>query len=283
MTGTQANVRYDSGGQAYPEWLYDVGETASLAADLGAIGDAEVADYRERGFVAVGRGLSASEVAAAVDGLLAVSAPEAGADIQYEAWAAGRIDTLTPEERLDVTRKFMGFADRDARLAAVAHHPAILAVVGRLLGGIPHMFQDMALLKPPGAGREKPWHQDNAFFHMAPGTPIVGVWIALDAATPDNGCMRVIPGSHREGPVRHARLRDLQICDRDVSVPRAVSVPLPAGGLMLFDGLLQHGTPANRTSTRRRALQFHYSLAGVPQTSDAQHRATFGWVDGSEC
>ena len=56
----------------------------------------------------------------------------------------------------------------------------------------------MALLKPP-RGREKPWHQDHAYFNLPLDTPIVGVWIALDEATPENGCMHVIPGSHREG------------------------------------------------------------------------------------
>jgi ectoine hydroxylase-related dioxygenase (phytanoyl-CoA dioxygenase family) len=95
--------------------------------------------------------------------------------------------------------------------------------------------------------------------------------------------MRVILGSHREGPVRHAHLRDLQICDHDVSVERGVGVPLPPGGLMFFDGLLQHGTPANRTTSRRRALQFHYTVADVTSTSDEEHRAVFGMVDGDEC
>jgi phytanoyl-CoA hydroxylase len=95
--------------------------------------------------------------------------------------------------------------------------------------------------------------------------------------------MRVIPGSHREGPVRHAFLRDLQICDGDVPIDRGVAVPLPPGGVLLFDGLLQHGTPTNLTTTRRRALQFHYTVEAAASTSDDEHRATFGWVEGAEC
>ena len=177
----------------------------------------------------------------------------------------------------------MSFVRHDDRLAALADDPAVLAVVATLLGDRPILFQDMALLKPPGGGREKPWHQDNAYFHLVPGTPIVGVWIALDEATLDNGCMRVIPGSHREGPVRHAFLRDLQICDGEVPVERGVGVPLPAGGLMFFDGLLQHGTPANLSGSRRRAVQFHYTVDGAVKTSADEHRDTFGWVDGAEC
>jgi len=278
-----ATISFDQGGQVYPEDLYRTERVADRLPNLDAIGPAELEAYAESGFLAVEQALTPKEVDGALAGLSALANPESGAAIQYEKWAEGKVDSMSPEERLDVTRKFAQFAHLDKRLGRIAHHPKILDVVARLLGGEPHMFQDMALIKPPGVGREKPWHQDNAFFRMVPGTPIVGVWVALDDATLENGCMRVIPGSHREGPKRHARLRDLQICDNDVEVPRAVAIPLPAGGLMFFDGLIHHGTPANRTNTRRRAMQFHYSLAEVTRTSDEEHKAVFGWVDGAEC
>lgn len=274
---------FDQGGQTYAEELYRTETVAASLPDLAAVGPEAAAEYAEIGFLGVERVLSPDDVQGALDALTTLARPDSGANIQYEKWAEGKIDSLSPEERLDLTRKFARFAHLDDRLGSIAHDPAILDVVGRLLGGEPHMFQDMALIKPPGAGREKPWHQDNAFFRMVPGTPIVGVWIALDDATLENGCMRVIPGSHREGPKRHALLRDLQICDNDVEVPRVVAIPLPSGGLMFFDGLMHHGTPANRTNSRRRAMQFHYTLAEVVNTSEEQHRATFGWVDGAEC
>jgi phytanoyl-CoA hydroxylase len=276
-------AKIDRGGAAYASELYETTLVAELVESLAEIGDTEADRYRREGFLAVRRAVSAEMVLDAVTALGALAHPDSPADVQFEEWAEEKLDTLTATERMDATRKFMSFAGHDARLAAVATHPGILSVVTRLLGGPPQMFQDMALLKPPVGGREKPWHQDNAYFRMVPGTPIVGVWIALDAATLDNGCMRVILGSHREGPVRHAHLRDLQICDRDVSVDRGVGVPLPPGGLMFFDGLLQHGTPANLTTTRRRALQFHYTVADVHSTSDDEHRTVFGMVDGDEC
>jgi phytanoyl-CoA hydroxylase len=263
--------------------LYDTRQIADLVADLASIGPAKLTAYRSAGFLAVRRGVDAEAVAAGLAGLEALARPGSPADIQYEAWAEDALDGLTPDQRLDATRKFMSFVGHDIRLAALAHAPAILAVVEALLGDEPRLFQDMALLKPPGGGREKPWHQDNAYFHLVPGTPIVGVWIALDDASLDNGCMRVIPGSHQDGPVRHAFLRDLQICDGEVPVDRGVAVPLPAGGLMFFDGLLQHGTPANLSTARRRAVQFHYTVDSAVTTSDEDHRATFGWVDGAEC
>ncbi|HEY8454126.1 MAG TPA: phytanoyl-CoA dioxygenase family protein [Actinopolymorphaceae bacterium] len=274
---------FDQGGQVYDERLYVMPPVDDHLTSLADIDAQAVSQYHERGLLAVDRALDDVEVTAALDALNHLARPDSPAGIQYEKWAENTLEHLTPEERLDATRKFMDFAKHDARLDALARHPAILVVVETLLGGTPQLFQEMALIKPPGGGREKPWHQDNAFFHLVPGTPIVGVWIALDDATLENGCMRVVPGSHREGPRRHAFLRDLQLCDGDVPIERGVAVPLPSGGLMFFDGLLLHGTPANRTTTRRRALQFHYTVADPETTDDEQHKATFGWVDGAEC
>ena len=278
-----ARKTFDRGGTGYAGELYRTGASAEPVDGLDAVGPDELRRYRAEGFLAVRRVLSADDVAGALAGLESLARADSPVDVQYEQWAEEAFDDLTASERLDATRKFMSFSRHDPRLDALAHHPGILRLVAQLLGGRPEMFQDMALLKPPGGGREKPWHQDNAYFHLVPGTPIVGVWIALDQATLDNGCMRVIAGSHRDGPVRHAFLRDLQICDGEVPLERGVAVPLEPGGLLLFDGLLQHGTPANFTDTRRRAVQFHYTVGSAVSTSDDEHRTTFGWVDGAEC
>lgn len=280
---TAGRVAFDRGGHDYDEHLYATPSLSDHLDHLDDVGVTEVNRYHSSGYVAVYSALNHQQVSDALAALEDLARPGSPADIQYEGWAEERFDELSPAQRLDATRKFMRFSAHDQRLESVAQDPAILNVVRKFLGGAPQMFQDMALLKPPGGGREKPWHQDNAFFHMPPGTPIVGVWIALDEATVDNGCMRVIPGAHREGPIRHAFLRDLQVCDGEVPVDRGVAVPLPPGGLMIFDGLMLHGTPANRTATRRRALQFHYTVADAPRTSEDEHRATFGWVDGAEC
>ena len=138
----------------------------------------------------------------------------------------------------------------------------------------PKMFQDMALIKPPG-GREKPWHQDKAYFNVAVDEPVVGLWIALDEVNVANGCMHMIPGSHREGPIIHFKRRDWQICDTQVRGEQ-VAVPLQPGGVLIFDGLIHHGTPHNPTDQRRRALQYHYALQDAVWTDEASRLAVYG-------
>ncbi len=196
--------------------------------------------------------------------------------VQYEAWAAEKIESLDGGQRMDAVRKLMYFTPYDSRLKALAYHPPLIRVLETIIGEPVRMFQDMALLKPPRGGREKPWHQDKAYFDFPLETRVVGVWIALDEATAENGCMHLLPGTHRHGPVVHFRRRDWQICDTDILGKQCVVAPLQPGGLLVFDGLIQHGTPRNNSQKRRRAVQFHYAPASAVEASKDQRLKIFG-------
>jgi phytanoyl-CoA hydroxylase len=272
-------ARFDEFAAAdYDDGLYRCDTTAEYVETLSAVTPADLDRYRAQGYLAIRRAFTPAEVAAGIDGLLHLidGGNPAFDGVQFEASVRDRLATLRPEEKQDVVRKLMWFVEFDPRLKALSAHPSLLDVLRPIIGGEPTMFQDMALLKPPGVGREKPWHQDKAFFTISLSAPVVGVWIALDPATPENGCMHVIPGSHQEGPVIHFRRRDWQICDSDVQGARDVMVPLPPGGCLLFDGLIHHGTPANRTNTRRRAVQFHYTSPDAAWLDEEYRMRHFG-------
>ena len=96
--------------------------------------------------------------------------------------------------------------------------------------------------------------------------------------------MVIAPGSHLQGPVMHFQRRDWQICDTDIDNSGALAVPLKPGGLLIFQSLLHHGTPPNRTAQRRRALQFHYRQQRAPLTSQEKRLALFGGEGlGAQC
>ena len=259
--------------------LYQPIATAFTVEHLEDVGPRELEFYREHGYIAVRQAFGPEEIAAARDGLvdLIMGRRPAFKDIWFEARAKEVLHTLTVEQRQDAVRKLMHFGKHDSRLAALSHHLKLLAVVRRLLGNKePELFQEMALIKPPHIGREKPWHQDNAYFDLPFGTPVVGVWIALDEATVENGCMQLLPGYHRKGPIIHFQRRDWQICDTEMLGRKSVAAPLPPGGLLLFDGMLPHGTPHNGSAMRRRALQFHYAPAGVKLNAQEERLRNFG-------
>ncbi|MBX2999664.1 MAG: phytanoyl-CoA dioxygenase family protein [Caldilineaceae bacterium] len=271
---------FDNGeADEYAPNLYHYDGIASGIATLDSIGDDEVDLFYEQGYLAVEQAFTQQEVSDALDGLLHLLSGQVAdfKGVMYEKAAAGvKVADLTPEEKQDYVRKFMWFVNYDQRLYDMAHHPKLLGVIERIMGEAPILFQDMGLLKPPRFGREKPWHQDHAYFELPLEARVVGCWIALDEATTDNGCMIIIPGSHRQGPVVHFKRRDWQICDTHVKNQGAVAVPLKPGGCLLFSSLIHHGTPTNRSTLRRRAVQFHYRPASAPKTSQEERLAVFG-------
>lgn len=287
MAAPVAKLVDDANIADYPEDLYHFDAIAPGVNGFDSIGEAELEFFHEQGYLAIHNAFTPAEVQGAIDGLvnlLSGKNPDY-TGVMYEQKAAGvDVAALTPEQRQDYVRKFMWFTPHEPRLNAIAHHAGLLNVVERLMGESPILFQDMALLKPPHIGREKPWHQDHAYFDLSLDKLVMGAWIALDEATTENGCMIIVPGSHRQGPVVHFKRRDWQICDTQVNNTHAVAVPLAPGGCLLFHSLIHHGTPTNNSGLRRRAVQFHYRPESAPATSEEERLKIFGGeVRGATC
>lgn len=268
----------DAPTEPYPPGLYDYTGLAAGVETWAEITPREIEAFHRDGYLVIRRAFAPEEVRAGLDGLADLIAGKNPAfkGIQFEAGARELRESLPPERTQDAVRKFWRFVEYETRLKALSEHPELLSVLERIMEDRPELFQDMALLKPPGIGREKPWHQDCAYFNLPTGTTVVGAWIALDAATPENGCMRLLPGAHAAGPRLHFNRRDWQLCDAHVPRHAALAAPLAPGGCLLFHGLLPHGTPANRTGQRRRAVQFHYKPAAVEWSTLAERMERFG-------
>lgn len=179
------------------------------------------------------------------------------------------------EVRASLVRKLAGFTKEHPPLAALAKKPELKELVKRIVGPRLRLFQTMAMIKPP-RGREKPWHQDHAYFNLPIETKIVGIWVALDKVTAENGAMVVLAGAHKEGPRVHFMRRDWQICDTDITGVGATVLPMEPGDVMIFDGKLPHGTPTNNTDMQRWAVQIHYISRDVQETPEEERLAVFG-------
>jgi phytanoyl-CoA hydroxylase len=268
-------------GKTPASGLYPGRITHQAIAAPDRITDADVRAYHDQGFIAVEGVFTPDEVAAAKAGLthLIMGGNPAFHGVEFEAGQGST--SPDPDERERFVRKCMTFVEYEARLKAMADHPVMRGILKRLLGVNTTLVQDMALLKPPHVGREKPWHQDTAYFLFEPPELVIGTWTALDPATPENGCMHVIPGSHKLGPQAHYHDRDCQLPDDVVDTDADVVVPLAPGGVLFFSGLLHHGTPPNCSASRRRALQFHYVGDGIRRITAERHAELFH-EDGSD-
>jgi len=222
-------------------------------------------EYEQRGYVVVEGILSSEEVSSALEELSSIIAGEAenAEKIFVEIEPAVRRGEQTAPSRELSVRKLMSYVPHSATLTRIAEHANIRRVLRELVGEDVKLLQDMALLKPPFIGSRKTWHQDCAYFPIEPPN-VVGFWIALDEATTENGCMWVLPGTHREA-IPHTKIPEETFEDfgipKDHAVFRQVApvaVPLKPGDALVFHGLTVHGTEPNKSAKRRRALQLHY-------------------------
>jgi phytanoyl-CoA hydroxylase len=241
-----------------------------------------VKQFWSRGYLVVEQALSVEEVKSSIEAIMDIlSGASTGTKLQF---VKPRSELKTMEEIELAVRKVSEFMEHEPRLRAIALQQGMLEAMRRLFGEEAKVAQDQAILKPPTGGAEKPWHQDMAYGNLAYDKAVIGAWIALDPAELDNGCMHVIPYSHREGGVPHYAERDWQLCDRTVQVEHDIAVPLKPGGVLIFHGLLHHGTPPNFSTKRRRSLQIHYAAESACKLNPKEYKRMFtNEMTGAEC
>ena len=151
----------------------------------------------------------------------------------------------------------------------LARDVAILDLVEDAIGADIVLWGCQIFCKPGGDGMEVPWHQDGQYWPIRPlGT--CTVWIALDPSTVENGCLRVIPGSHR-GKILHPHLTEnradvvltQRAADGTFDERTAVDIELEPGQMSLHDVYMIHGSAPNRSSKRRAGVAIRY----MPATS----------------
>ncbi len=148
--------------------------------------------------------------------------------------------------------------------------PRINACLTGLLGHEPYAAQTMVYFKPPGA-RGQALHQDNYYLRVSPGT-CMAAWMALDDCDEANGCMQIVPGSHKWS-ILCTEEADTRISFTSVTVPlppgqSSQPVFMRAGDVLFFNGSIVHGSYPNTTSDRfRRSLIGHYVEGTAEQVS----------------
>jgi hypothetical protein len=150
-------------------------------------------------------------------------------------------------------------------MAAAMAHPRIVDVLTSVIGPDVKAMQSMLFIKAEGKPGQA-WHQDE-YFIPTRDRSLTAVWLALDDATVDNGCLWVLPGSHRPGVIYPNREHDDPRYDCTLesygfAAADAVPVEVPAGAAVVFNGYLLHKSNPN-TGRRglRRALVNHYMSA----------------------
>ena len=225
------------------------------------LSDGEIARYRRDGHVVPDYTLPdalLAEMRAALDRLLADNPDHASDSMVCPHLVHDAAQHRLPSP-LRGAAEWMRFAET----------PDILDMVARVIGPDIILWGTTLFGKPARLGKETPWHQDSMYWPIDPPATC-SVWIALDDATPENGCLRVVPGSHRARRTLAFRTvagRDtvlsLEVDDATFDARRAHDVVLRAGQISLHDIHLLHGSNANRSGRRRAAFVLRF----MPATS----------------
>ena len=151
---------------------------------------------------------------------------------------------------------------------SISCDPRMAAILRPLIGPRIEFLSAKPVFKSTAVHFASPWHQDQAYWG---GVTKFSGWIAMEDATPENGCLRVIPGSHRR--MRdHASVKDVRgfgnrISDDDLKDERIMDVEMKCGDVLVFhDGLL-HSSYPNRSGEDRWSFIPTYRNADVPDTS----------------
>lgn len=149
----------------------------------------------------------------------------------------------------------------------LAFHPRILDAVEAVIGPNIQLHHSKLNLKPPTSRDARfEWHQDYPFFPHT-NYDLVAVLVHIDEATRENGCLRIIPGSHKFGPQMHVFARDGAFSSQleDQSVLGDESgwhyAESPAGGVEIHHCNMLHSSTANRGTNPRSVLIFQYRAA----------------------
>lgn len=159
----------------------------------------------------------------------------------------------------------------------LCRHPRVLDAVEAVLGPDLILIMSHLIVKPPGDGLPVAWHQDNTYWHSVQGTEVGTVWLAIDDADLENGCMQVIPCTHDGYPEMEkvsTGANDLLGLTVEVTgemAGAAVPLEMKAGSMSIHDSYVLHGSEPNTSSRRRAAYTMRYANAKTVTVDTEEH------------
>lgn len=154
-----------------------------------------------------------------------------------------------------------------AKIKKYVQHPLVTDILTKIIGPNVKCMQSMLFVKGPGKPGQS-WHQDE-YYIPTRDRSLTGAWIAVDNAEIENGCLWVIPGSHKHMPINRRfpytgdQYADVDSCDLSPYTEKnAIPVEVKKGSVVFFNGYLFHSSLRNKTTDRfRTALVSHYMSA----------------------
>ena len=202
--------------------------------------------YEEDGYLLVPAVFDAGEVQEMRDALARI----------LETVAATGNDRSHTWPGVDQSLQLKGFHDLqylDAVFTRMVAHPRLVGILTDLIGANVQLHHSKMLVKPPEEGAPFPMHQDYPYFPHERHS-VLAASVHLDDTDEENGCLHLIPGSHRLGPLEALGASHTV----DYPLESGTACPAGAGDVLFFNYLTIHGSGVNRSSRTRRNVLFQY-------------------------
>lgn len=198
----------------------------------------------------------------------------------FEEKAFDEQGNLKQPKNLSINKVGHALHDVDPDFRAFSRSEKVGAIMHSLGYKAPLPIQSMYIFKQPGIGGEVVPHQDSTFLYTEPPSA-TGLWVALEEATVDNGCLWVLPGSHKDGPARRFFVDESKQVAfkgeaKDYEASKFVAVPVKAGSAVLLHGALVHNSYENKSEKSRHAYSVH-----VIEQDGCEYRAD-NWLQRKE-
>jgi Protein involved in biosynthesis of mitomycin antibiotics/polyketide fumonisin len=153
---------------------------------------------------------------------------------------------------------------RDERLLKFLLSDEVLDLVEPIIGPNIGLWSSHFICKEPLIGKQTPWHEDSAYWNgrLSRFDKIVTVWLAIDRSWEENGCMRVIPGTHADGFSEYEEVDGKENIFateiKNIDASKAVYFELEPGECSLHDSRIIHGAAPNKSPYRRCGYTMRY-------------------------
>ena len=222
--------------------------TATRDTDLfiyNRLTESQLNEYNEQGYLALGRVLTDAGLARMREEVMAAWEAEKGPFDPSKTWLQNAL-LGDIHRRSDAARTFY-FSGPLVDVAEQLIGPNIKGATSQLT------------FKMRGNTKPFPWHQDNGYGHLDPYTTITTL-TALDDADTENGCLWIVPGSHKQGQINVTMTAEDKKAGKEIAVEaddsKAIPVPMRAGESIIFTCWTLHKSEGNRSKERDRRILF---------------------------
>ena len=224
------------------------------------LSDARIAEFHERGYLQVGRVMSDEQADAMRERLFQVMEDKSDRSPESKRNMAA--------DPTKVLIQIVNIWEADDLFNAHLYNPVMCEMVADVIGtDTLRVWHDQVQYKPPLIGGPTNWHQDHPYWPIIQPADLVSAWVALDDVDVENGCMWMVPGSHKWGAHKggtigtneedFAPMPDLSLLPDGADVT-PVPMPVKKGCAGLHHCLTWHGSPPNRSDRGRPGIAVHY-------------------------